>query len=521
MSSGSKQLYSHPPTTSIGAGFNRDVTNSLSTRRLQAKLIEASTVTTDSLRDRADESLIDPDTILLDESATQPPPGARRGRLWVRDDTPNVPVFTNDAGNDIEMPLTLATVLSIDTGADGEDVRDVSSLTFDGPVLIGSVGAPAAGTTGVFIGADATGTAAGYVIGASSSSAQAHSVVLGTSNGVTAVSGANSVPSVVIGVSNETTAGGICIGRSLSNHSTSQNATKTQNVLIGSNITVSAGAVASVVAVGNSVSPAHQGTFVGNTTSALGSSNQQQQVAVGRYALVRGQNDIAIGAGAVGGVLDSATSRCVAVGESASGGSAAASAVIIGASAATTANSAVSIGATTQASGASAVAIGSGASASGSESVAIGYASSTNSFSRSVAIGANVKNRVVDEFATLGWRVLSGAATTTDDTQTTVLTIPTSTNENFHVEGSVLAIQDTTNDTFLAVIERVNIRNRTSTVTQSSGIGSTTLDTSDGATGLLVDLNESGQTVLVQVTGLPGETWSWTAVFNIYASPLE
>lgn len=524
MSSQSRKLYAKPPTTVLGVATNRDITNSIVTNRIEAKSINANLAKTDVLVDLDDVNLLSSETLLLEESASQESPETGRGRIWVRDDTPSTPIFTNDAGDDIVMPVTLTTVLSIDSEADAQSMENLAYITFNSnSIVIGRNDAPATATTsGVVIGAGSTLAGTGYVVGASSSSISTSSTVLGRGN--TMLDGgefADAEPSVVIGVDNSTTPGGICIGRSLRNITRFQDFSSSQNVLIGSTMALTTDEDAYSVAVGHSISVSMRSVFVGNGCGSVGTTDQEHQIGIGRLALTRGKGDIAIGMNATAGVLDSAASRAIAIGTSAA--ASAQDSIAIGTSASSTNNYTIALGTSSSASGNYAVAIGHASSAAGDYSVAVGY-SASSPYESSTAIGANVHCRAPREFATLGWRMMTATVTTADDTQTTLITLPTAENENWHLEGTVLARRSvgivSGESSFLAVLRRYNIRNKGQTVTQSSGTGSELIDRTNGAAGLLVDINESGQNVLIQVTGNPAETWVWTAIINIYASPL-
>jgi hypothetical protein len=54
--------------------------------------------------------LIDPSGMVFDEQATVPggAPGAAKGTLWVRNDTPNVLIFTDDVGSDVQLGAPIA-----------------------------------------------------------------------------------------------------------------------------------------------------------------------------------------------------------------------------------------------------------------------------------------------------------------------------------------------------------------------------------------------------------------------------
>lgn len=102
--------------------------------------IQAETITTSSttvLETRCDTfNVAGPtsiESIVFTEGASQESPGTGKGRLWVRDDTPNVLVFTDEDGTDIPLPVasgpTLEEVLTEGNSAGMQSIINVGTLS--------------------------------------------------------------------------------------------------------------------------------------------------------------------------------------------------------------------------------------------------------------------------------------------------------------------------------------------------------------------------------------------------------
>jgi hypothetical protein len=100
--------------------------------------------------------LIDPTGMVFDEQATVPggAPGAGKGTLWVRNDTPNVLVFTDDAGTDWDLNTGSSSPWTVSS-----NVIYPSTLTDD--VAIGA--SSMSGTEKLYVYQSASGTATGFV----------------------------------------------------------------------------------------------------------------------------------------------------------------------------------------------------------------------------------------------------------------------------------------------------------------------------------------------------------------------
>ncbi len=109
--------------------------------------------------------LIDPTGLVLDQQATVPftPAVSTKGTLWVRNDSPNVLVFTNGAGTDTVLGATSSQNLS-QTLSFGNFTGGFNIVVTSGDSIKGSVGAGAVGATVPIIGGQGdTGFAGGPV----------------------------------------------------------------------------------------------------------------------------------------------------------------------------------------------------------------------------------------------------------------------------------------------------------------------------------------------------------------------
>lgn len=126
--------------------------------------------------------LIDPTGMVFDEQATVPggAPGAAKGTIWVRNDAPNVLIFTDDSGTDNELAFvsafspTLANVLSNGSITGGTDITLTS-----GDEVVAAAGSGSNGADAVLRGGAASGAFQGgdaSVIGGSAASGTAGQV---------------------------------------------------------------------------------------------------------------------------------------------------------------------------------------------------------------------------------------------------------------------------------------------------------------------------------------------------------
>lgn len=144
---------------------------------LSANRVRVNTVSTDTI---VTSESMDSTSILLSEASSRIAPGAGKGRLWVRDDSPNVLVFTNDEGTDMVFGVgDLAAVLNSGNDANDQAIDNVSGVNFSAGVqLDGSAGT----STSVAIGSTAAANGAGDVAigqGATTSADHSNSIAIG------------------------------------------------------------------------------------------------------------------------------------------------------------------------------------------------------------------------------------------------------------------------------------------------------------------------------------------------------
>jgi hypothetical protein len=415
--------------------------------------------------------------ILICDTSSQPTPGAGKGRVWVRDDTPNVLVFTDDVGTDTEL------------GQGGIAVSEEGVSVGTGFAVLDFIGSAVTAT-------DAGSGVASITVAAGSSSL---TDVLTANNDAGGLNIENirelnfdtTTNGISIGTdvesTNCSTASSICIGKGASC------TTRTYNVVIGfgarsnngnSNVVLGHGAnhaSSSGVAIGiNATTFSNRGIAIGSDTVANGASDS---MAMGNYASSIGAKGIAIGA-----QTDSNATNSIAIGAGDFGGD--------------------------------------GAYASGIQSIAIGRSSMTT-VPYSVALGASVVCRVAEEFTTRGVRSVRSAVNTTDTTLTTLVDFPINTSEIvgvdvFLTEENTEGTIGTAGDTTMHFWRDQHYRNKAGTVTKHP-VATTASTTSnpDSAAASTVSLGISTTNVRLAVTAADADDRNWVAVMTVYGADLE
>jgi hypothetical protein len=426
-------------------------------------------------------------TQTFDEQATPSNPGAGKGTVFVKNSSPSTLGFVDDSGVETVLAAdqTLSSVLTTGDDATGLNLENVGELNFD-----------TAGPKGIEIGTDAgsasAATATDIAIGASAT-AGGDSVVIGDGASVGAFTDC-----VCIGMN------AVCGGN--------------DSVAIGGNSTVAQAANAAsslAVAIGRNSAANHRAVCIGYSAASTGNyavclgpsaSARQESIAIGRNASATsgGGAGIAIGFGAT-----STATNGLAFGVSAS-----------------SATRALSLGDQTDATGSYSVAIGSGnaagdgAEASTTGAIAIGRQTySSNAFS--VCIGTAVASRIADEFSHRGYRIVRSTVSTTDATQTELVTFPLSTASDI-VVGEIYVTAHRTNgsdETFGATSAKFHARNKAGTVTLDPASPTiTTFDTDTTTYSVALDVN--GTDIRVRVTGVAANDVDWIGMVKIYCAGL-
>lgn len=353
---------------------------------------------------------IDTRTVTVKEAASQ----GNTSTVWVRNDNPDVLVFTDNVGTDWVLNAAapaapdLSAVLTTGDDATGLDITNLGSLTFD-----------TAGPQGINIGTDATGATTvlatqiaiggGSTVGAGNANSTAIGVnaiidatagtgsnlVIGTSS---AVNGAGTSETVVIGTSSTAASSdSVCIGVSSAISSSNSKSVAIgydcaisatgglgQNLVMGYRAVVSGVGISYSVAIGNNVTASsNNGIVLGNdSTNGSGSYN----ICIGKNVTgSTGDNNTCIGHSitSVG-----ASYNVVSIGNTQSVNSD--NCVVIGSNNTTTGARVICIGDHAKASTADCLSVGNHAynTASGTNNIAIGnYALCDTTSSKSIAIG--------------------------------------------------------------------------------------------------------------------------------------
>lgn len=202
-------------------------------------------------------------SVSIRQQASVTVPSSGTAKLWVRDDSPNVLVFTNDAGTSglVGAAADLATVLSNGNDAAGYSIINVSSLTWaDGNgIAIGS-GASTGSPTGVY----ASDAVTDIGIGLNASVDE----LVSNAGGYSAPGG-----SIAIGDTSSITGGG-------------------NNIAIGASAAVSGGAsVTGGVAIGDTaIVQAVDGIAIGSTSTCAHANS----IAIGNSAITTAANQLSI-----------------------------------------------------------------------------------------------------------------------------------------------------------------------------------------------------------------------------------
>lgn len=510
------RLFTQPPSTIRGAGTHLASLSSLNTKAVRAVSIESESIITETLQNRAGDVIVDPEQILLDESPSQPTPPAGTGRFWVRNDTPNKLIFTNDAGTQTPLTPGLADALAIDSDAGNLVITNVSAIEFAGGIQIANAtaSATASSSTAIAVGEGAAASGANtVVIGRNSSAETAEAVVVGYDCNVVSVApNSNGAGGIAIGSNIDSYGPGICIGKNLSNLGTGQDLGF--NILIGKDIAVTDAATTRCVLIGDNVTPARSsGVVIGRDADG---SESDFVIAIGFSSYAKDDN-----ATAIGSTSSASAEQAVAIG---SGSTASAlRAVAIGANSSATGINAMAIGYSASAAE-QGTAIGANSNALAPYSVAIGFSTTVANITHtySAVVGANLTTRAANEFVTRGVRIVRAQLTTTSDTTFTILSYPTVASDVFHIEATVTGIRTgVPSATYMATYENFHFRNKAGTLSRSVTIGTKTEDTSDNSTGYESSLEAVGQNISLSVKGgvAPIEVF-WTAVIRVYAGPV-
>lgn len=513
-----------PSRTASSHTTHLQTIESIQAQRISVATLDADAVIVDVLNNLAGESLTEPEYVLLSATTTTPTSVAAKGVYWVKEDTPSRLMFTDDASNTVALTPGLGDMLGVGDSADSQSIANVASLTFRSSVIIGTSrsNASASEDRSVVIGRVTASTASNtVVIGAFSSSSLQYSTVVGHLAVVTTASpDANAVGGVAVGSSIASVGRAICVGNTITNTNTNQDANN-EAILLGQSITCT-GTLGGSVCVGSSIAKsAPDSVIVGSSATAVGASPQTDMVCIGYSAQSGTHASIAIGPNAycaVSADVDSAVGGGMAIGFQAkcthAGG------ISFGYVSQCYGTNAISFGHAAQIGSGytGAVALGHGASAT-TYSVAVGRSASSNGHASSVALGPLLQNREDFEVCTRGSRTLYATTTTPQDTPSTIVSFGTSAGETYHVEATVVGMRSDSLASYMTVFENYHFRNKGGTLTRAVG-GTQHVDITDNSNGLVVTLVPSAQNIIVTVQGNVQQTWSWRCTLRIMAATL-
>lgn len=363
--------------------------SSFHAKSAKAKNITVRTLKVDSLQDKQGNEIFTTSSRQLSESSSQDSPGAGNGLYWVRDDAPAIAVFTNDAGTVLDLTqVTVAEVLATGNNAGDQSMDNLSSVSFNGGVNIGS-GTNTTNNAGVSIGTSSLGVNNCVTIGTACIAYNFNAVAIGKDTSTVFAAGVYN--GVSVGVSAKSSGNGISIGKSVDVAGT---VTGGQTVLIG-NTVVSAGNRRGVaLGSGNEVDVegitlgASAGNFSGNTATNsicigyIASSTSTNTISIGSYTYANADQAISIGYFHTTG-----TARSTTIGYDAQS-SAGQRSVVIGARSEGRGTNDVIVGGTAS------------SAASSSNSVVLGFSSSADvGGANQTVLGAYVGTESADEMA--------------------------------------------------------------------------------------------------------------------------
>lgn len=237
--SNNTRLFTIPPVKPRPFGTHSQTHDSIKAKVIRAISIETNELISETLAYRNGDAVVAQDHLLLQEAPSQSAPSAGRGRLWLRNDTPNRLIFTNDAGTDIAITPGLGEALEVDNDAGNNSILNINNMTFSDGISMGTVVTPASTShsTDVAIGRGATASSTkSVVVGRSASSSLSETCVLGANSSIATLSpNSNDIGGVSVGFGNSSVGPGIVVGSNISNLSNEQDDGRA-NIFIGQGI---------------------------------------------------------------------------------------------------------------------------------------------------------------------------------------------------------------------------------------------------------------------------------------------
>lgn len=522
MASRATALTTGPPThTQSSPKSHLQTTESVRAQTLSVATLTADTLVADVLQNQAGESLTDPESVVLDATTTAPANVATKGTFWVKSDTPTRLFFTDDASTTVALTPGLGDMLDAGNVSTNQFISNVSSITFSGGVVLDNAAEKASGVDNdsVFIGAATRNPGGGNtdvsspkstIVGGGSFATVSYATIIGcTSSALAMTSASSTIGPVCVGYNNTVRGGGICIGTNASFSDTLDD---------------------KAILLGNVASGSPVGVIVGfgHTTSSLSASSEQGQVMVGYACSIEGANAIVLGSNSPSAVGE----QSIAIGHVAAAGST--NQIALGRTVTADAEGACVIGSSSQSYAQNTLVVGPSSSCPASKyssvilgyncsgdnySVVVGANSSSGTNARGVVVGGGLTARADNEFTCRGARLLFDTLTTPQDTPTTLLSLPSSSDDVMHVEVTVVAMRSDNLASYMKVFENIHFRNKAGTLTKAVG-GSEFTDITDNSNGLVVTLEASAQNIVVTVQGNQQQTWNWRGSMRVYAGPL-
>lgn len=519
----STQLFSNPPAHLRSKNSHAEFTDTLRSKSMRVSTLECNTLVTDNLVDRTGAIIVNNNNILLSETSSQPNPGAGNGVLWVRDDAPNVLVFTNDEGTENVLLTDLEKVLEVSNNAQNQTLSNVTQVDFTAGIEIGTAtqSSSTGDNTQIAIGQGATSTAANaIVIGFNSSTDNANSTVIGYNCDVSNVTPNSDGPGAIAIGSEIQLYGGssIAIGRNIEISSSIAGykySDSYPSICIGQNIT-DGGLRFGGILIGNSISvTTNSNISIGN--SATHTSNSRNSINVGHQSTVGTKYSTQIGHNTTSG-NNVGGGACIVIGHSAYTVSGTGMSIGYNSGITNTSAFASSLGYRARCSGGFSLAIGKSTNTSGTSSLVVGSNSNT-SYNNSTILGASITGRAQSEFATRNFRRISTTKDIVTGGEDFIVRFPTVANDVLHIEGKICAI-GTGTDTYMATFENFNFTNKSGTLAKSSSVGTIRQSTSNGAANISLALNISESNVSVDITNTSGVTWRCSCLLEVYSCPL-